>query len=111
MPDNVIPDPPEVEEGHGWMLEAFYDLSTTRFIGAMGGVGVIPYTAILDYIRYWEIDPDSAELFIEVVKSLDSVYTSHLNADSKRRSLANKPKPAVRTPHGGTRRKPRVSSR
>ena len=93
------------------MIEAFYELSSTRFIGAMGGVGAIPYTAILDYIYYWELDQDSAELFIEVVKSLDSVYTDHLNADSKRKTLANKPKPAVRAPHGGTRRKPRVGSR
>lgn len=93
------------------MIEAFYDLSTTRFIGAMGGIGAIPYTAIIDYIRYWELDSDTADLFIEVVKSLDSVYTSHLNADSKSKTIARKHKPAVRTPHGGTGRKPRIGSR
>ena len=72
---------PEYDPDDYWLLSSFYDLSTCRMSGMV--IGPIPYTAIVDYIRFWGIDSVSAKLLIEVVRALDTVYMKHVNSKKK----------------------------
>ena len=47
-------------------------------------VGAIPYTAVMEYIRFWDLSEESACLLIDVVTILDGVYIQEAN---KKRSL------------------------
>ena len=110
-----MPAEPEIEPDHTWLLSCFYDLATTRPIGAMGGFGLIPYTAIIDYIRFWDFDDESSELLIHVVRESDSMYVEHLNSKQKnltlaRNSASSKPSSSGGG-RGGARRRPSVGSR
>ena len=80
----MIPEPPEIDDSEIWFVSAFYDLSSCRSIGM--GVGSIPYTAIIDYIYYWDLDTEIGDLLINIVTAMDSVYIEHVN---KKRSLSH----------------------
>ena len=81
IPEGAIPDKPDLEYEHQWFISVFYDLSTCRHIGM--SAGPIPYVAILDYICYWQIDKESADLLIEVIKALDAVYLDYITGKMK----------------------------
>ena len=76
MPKQLKPQKPEIDLDTFCYVEAFHDLSTCRTIG-MGAVGPIPYTAILHWLEYWQVD--EPELFIAIVQSADHVYLSIVN--------------------------------
>lgn len=57
-------------------VEAFQDLNSCRTIG-MGSVGPIPYTAILHWIEFWDID--QPDIYISIVQAIDQVYLSIVN--------------------------------
>ena len=43
----------------------------------MGAVGPIPYTAILEWLTFWDVD--DPDIFITMVQSIDNVYLSIVN--------------------------------
>ena len=60
-------------------IEAFDDLNSCRQLG-MGFVGNIPYTAILQWVTYWNISqPDR---FISVIQSIDRIFVELANKDN-----------------------------
>lgn len=76
MPKKIKPVKPEFDPTLLTFLEAFYDLSSCRQIGT-GAVGPIPYTAILKWVDYWDVDcPD---FYITIVQSLDQIYLAIIN--------------------------------
>lgn len=80
---HVIPARPDVDFDDLWLLESFYDLNSERQI-TMGGLGPIPYSSIIKYVEFWEMDQLSTHVLFEVVRALDLVYTNHSNPDSKK---------------------------
>ena len=69
---------PDFDPYDNWLIESFWDLSSCRSVGM--SVSSIPFTAMISYIDYYQIDPISANLLIEVVRSLDTVYMKHVNS-------------------------------
>ena len=77
MPQAIKPIRPELEDYQYNYLSAFYDLSTCRPLG-MESVGPIPYTAIILWLQFWQIEIDEAEIYIDVISRLDQVYMEHV---------------------------------
>ena len=74
---SMFPEQPTIDLHHFWLISSFYDLSTDRSMGM--GIGPIPYSAIIRFITYWDLEQESADLLIEVVKAMDSLYMDHVN--------------------------------
>ena len=77
MPKAIRPQKPELDEDCWVFLQAFYDLSTCRSVGGET-VGDIPYTAILMWIKAWNIGREDAEFYLEIIPRLDRVYLNHV---------------------------------
>ncbi len=77
----ALANKPEVDDGLDWYLAAFWDLTHDRQMGAMGGAGGIPWTAIDRYADRHEID--DFDTFKTVLKALDSVYLEHVGEKMK----------------------------
>ncbi|MDP4024462.1 hypothetical protein Q8W71_17695 [Methylobacterium sp. NEAU 140] len=66
---------PELWPHLAFVSAAFSELSTDRPIGAMGGCGPIPWTAIAGYAeRYGLDDLDEFERFGRLIRAQDRIY-------------------------------------
>jgi hypothetical protein len=71
---------PAIEPCNRFFWVAFWELTADRQIGAMGGVGVIPFGAIDAYARrFGVVDPDDFRRLLRVIRKLDDVYVKHVN--------------------------------
>ena len=77
MPQVARPIKPELDDDHFIFLTAFYDLSTCRSIGS-DMVGDIPYTAILEWLKYWNIGVEESQYYLGIIPKLDRVFLDHL---------------------------------
>ena len=72
-----------------WLLmyySAFMELTHSRIVH-QGGIGYIPLSEYVAYMEMVRIDDiEERELFIKMVKALDSVYVERVNADIRRRA-------------------------
>jgi hypothetical protein len=80
--DDGLPTPfwdtqPEFPVGLEWVAAAFEELSTSRPM-TMGGPGPIPFTAVAEYARWYEV-ADFDE-FLMFVRALDAAYLEHAHA-------------------------------
>ena len=75
---------PEIEPGAALYLDAFWDLSGDRQIGAMGGAGRIPFLARDRWAQRQGLDDDAFEMLSHVLRALDDVYLKHLAEQAKR---------------------------
>lgn len=80
-------DRPELEPHLAFYSEAFADLSTDRPLGAMGGAGPIPWSAIDRYAARHEIDdPDDFDRLRRMIRAQDRAYLDHVAEEAKRKS-------------------------
>jgi hypothetical protein len=94
LPDWYM-DGPDLLPGDEFYLRAFGELSTCRYIGM--SAGPIPWTAMVTYGKMVGLDTDAMELFILVLRMMDSEYLEYQN------SQIDKPPPQkrmVKKPHG-----------
>lgn len=66
-PDDLEPD----TTGFGFYLDAFRELSTSRPAGME--LSAIPFTAIVEYFRIYEIQDDFDE-FAYIIRHMDNTY-------------------------------------
>jgi hypothetical protein len=59
--------------------DAFWRLSTDRQIGAMGGVGRIPWSSIDRFAERRGMGEQEAEEFTRLIEVMDLAYTAHAN--------------------------------
>jgi hypothetical protein len=71
-----VADRPDLPECLLFFWQSFLDLSTERSIGM--GPGPIPWSRIVNYANYYDID--DAESFIQIITEVDKAY---LEAESK----------------------------
>lgn len=77
-------DRPELEPHLVCYSEAFADLSTDRPLGAMGGAGPIPWSAIDRYAARHEIDDlDEFDRFRRMIRAQDRAYLDHVAEEAK----------------------------
>ncbi len=55
-------------------MRAFFDLSTCRHVDGMGGIGPVPWTAIVSYADRAGLDREAGDLFVEAIRALDRAY-------------------------------------
>jgi hypothetical protein len=85
----VYANPPTIRAGLELQFEAFSQLSTCRAIG-MESEGQIPWTAIMQYADYLELDDlDDRAQFCRMIRALDHEY---LNIREEQRAKARKSK-------------------
>ena len=77
MPQVVRPTKPELEDDCFIYLSAFYDLSTCRQIGGEI-VGDIPFTAIVKWLEYYNINNEDSEFYLDIIPRLDRIYLNHV---------------------------------
>jgi hypothetical protein len=88
-----LADPgPELELGLEPYWNAFWALSGDRQIGAMGGVGPIPFTALERWAaRHGIADADDFEELERFVRALDGEYIRWAAAETEKRLKAARP--------------------
>lgn len=64
------------------MVSAWDDLETCRGIGF--SMGPVPWTAIVEWCRFHELDHDLAEMLIYVIRHVDNEEARARNAKRKR---------------------------
>ena len=78
----VRPIKPDLDDHHYIYLTAFYDLSTCRSVGGEM-VGDIPFTAVVEWLRYWRINREDSEIYLEVIPRLDKIFLDHVYTKRK----------------------------
>lgn len=80
-------DRPDLEQHLILYSEAFADLSTDRPLGAMGGAGPIPWSAIDRYAARHEIDdPEDFDRLRRMIRVQDQAYLNHMVESAKPKS-------------------------
>lgn len=76
--------PPELVDGAGEFLSAFWELSTDRPSGF--GPGPIPFTSIDAYARRHMIDdPDEFAFFTDLIREMDRAYLDKIRANAEKK--------------------------
>lgn len=65
----LLNEAPELGRGLHFYLEAYYELLTERQIGM--AVGFIPWSSILRYAQYLELDENEFEVFQSHIRALE----------------------------------------
>lgn len=81
-PEHLRPD----VTGFGFYIDAFRELSTCR--PSSFDVGPIPFTAVVEYAKIFEVGPDDFEEFLYVIRAMDSEF---LKAQNKKAAPKNGP--------------------
>ena len=74
-----IRNAPEKIFGSDFYYEAFFDLSSER-LNSSAGLGRIPWSAVSNYCKTFDLDEDESEVLHAVIRSMDNAY---LNSVSK----------------------------
>lgn len=67
------------------VLRVFFDLTTTRTYGAMGGIFSIPWDKVMYYAEVHDLAPDAAQWLWEIVRDLDALYVHGYNDEAARK--------------------------
>lgn len=81
LPDK-IKEAPELMPGLELYYEAFTELSNTRPI-TQGGLGAIPWTAINEWAKRYDIEGSDFERLATYVRSLDAEYIKYVSKKNK----------------------------
>jgi len=93
IPEDDISDAPTLYPELQWVFEAFNNLTGSRPLGAMGGVGSIPLAEFYAYCKLYYIESIEERRWLwERIKILDSTFISHYNEESKKKSQEMKNK-------------------
>jgi hypothetical protein len=69
---------PDVLPGAQFYMDAFWDLSGDRQLGAMGGAGRIPFMALDRWAERHGVEGGQFDLLRAVIRRLDDVYLERL---------------------------------
>ncbi len=69
---------PRLWIGSEMYWRAFWQLSTCRSIGSMGGIGPIPWWCIDRYAERLELDQESFADFEDIINAMDLVYLEEM---------------------------------
>jgi len=85
-----IAEAPSLQIGLQLFWDAYMELSTCRM--AAMSVGPIPWTAIMDYAKAWELDPYQTEDLMDIVRAMDNAYLTWEAKRTKRdQKMTSKP--------------------
>ena len=68
---------PELGVIEGFYWDAFHELNTCRPVGL--GLGEIPWTAIVQYAEYYDLEEYLSDLFLQVIRDMDRTYLQIMN--------------------------------
>lgn len=80
----VILEAPQLFSGLEIYFQAFFDLDTERSHGM--GLTPIPWSAILRYARYQELDEEQTEDLLHYVRAMDNFNLNRLSAEAQRKN-------------------------
>lgn len=82
LPQRIL-EKPELPLGLQFILGAFFDLDTERHHG--NGLMPIPWSSILRYAEYQELDEDETEELVYFIRQLDNFILNKLAAEQRAR--------------------------
>ena len=91
IPDYLLS--PERLPGTQDVIDAFWELSTERAF-AMGGVGPIPYSKIVDHLDRGGYESQDAVTFRRCIRAMDKAFMDHVNRkddDPKSKRVSDRP--------------------
>ena len=59
-------------------------------------LGPIPWSKIVTYADWYQLEPDVTEAFVDIIRTMDVAFMNHNAAESKRTAELNKPKNKAR---------------
>lgn len=80
VPDEWV-NPPVLPLHLAWVRDAFYKLSTCRQSGF--GLSPIPWTAVIRYSEYMELDDDETDRFDYLIGKLDDAVLRYYEEKNK----------------------------
>jgi len=90
-------DEPHLYPGDVFYLKAFFDLSTCRQSGM--GLGPIPWHIIVQYAKFYQLEEDVTEAFIDVIREMDTAFLEKNQPQDKPKPITGS-KNKVRRRHG-----------
>lgn len=81
-----ITDAPELDAGLGFYFDAFLSLDTER------SDGPIPWSAIVSYGMFYEVDKEQMEELLIYTRALDKVISEHRSKKMEQSMKANAPR-------------------
>lgn len=71
LPDRIA-NAPSLRQGLWFYLQAFFDLDGERSHGM--GLGRIPWSAVMAYADYYDLDEEQTELLLQFIRSMDAAH-------------------------------------
>lgn len=71
-----ISNAPDIEAGLDLFIQAFFDLDTERSHGL--ALTAIPYSAILNYARQYELDEETTSDMLFLIRRMDNAHLRRL---------------------------------
>lgn len=87
IPEDLLPEEPELYDGDEFFLTAFWALSRSRAVGF--GVGYIPWHLILEYGRVAKLKGQLLRQFTEILMEMDNGFVKW-HADKSERERQEK---------------------
>lgn len=56
-------------------------------------IGPIPWTAIVQYAGFYNLEPDVGEAFVDIIREMDQAYVKYQEDERERNKPKKKPKP------------------
>jgi hypothetical protein len=81
MPDRIA-NAPDLEAGLDLFIQAFFDLDTERSHGF--ALTAIPYTSILNYARLHELDDETTQDMLFLIRRMDNAHLARLEKKTKK---------------------------
>jgi hypothetical protein len=82
IPDRVL-NAPQLNENLAFYLRAYFDIETERPTGF--GLYRIPWSAIIRYAEYYDLDFDTTERLIYFIKEIDGALIKKWNDEHPRK--------------------------
>lgn len=85
--------------GDQFYIRAFWNLGSCRAIGM--SLGPIPWTALVEYGTRAGLDDEAIEIFLEIMRHLDSAYLNYQEEEATKKRQATTRTNAKKTKGGG----------
>jgi hypothetical protein len=77
-----IANAPQLRLGLSFYLNAFFDLDAERSMGM--GIGRIPWSAILQYATYYELDEEQTDRLFYFIRAIDTAHIKSISESLKK---------------------------
>lgn len=79
---------PPLVEGDEFYLAAFWQLDTCRSL-AQGSLCPIPWTAMVQYAQFHQLEDDVSEAFVQIITAMDATWLEWMREEQAAKDAAD----------------------